>query len=68
MSDFRARLFEEFSELQGRLARLERFLISDTTFDALPVIERDDLREQYKHMKAYHDVLSRRVSRQCGAA
>jgi hypothetical protein len=67
MSDFRARLFEEESQLRQRAEKLEVFIISDK-YDTLPEIDRKDLKEQLKHMKAYLSVLMRRVSRQCGAA
>lgn len=52
MSDFRARLFQEHSELNQRIAKLEQFILGPS-FDALPDIDRADLREQLTHMKAY---------------
>ena len=67
MNDFRARLFEEFDQLGKRTDRLKEFCLTDK-FDSLPEIERNDLREQLKHMQAYWKVLSHRVSRQCGNA
>lgn len=67
MSDFRSRLFDEYSELQKKVEKLKEFIIGDT-YDKLPEIDRTDLKEQLKHMEAYNAVLSRRVSRQCGNA
>ena len=63
--DWVARLHQEFSELGMRLEKLDAFILSDK-FDELPEIERKDLKEQRKHMKGYHDVLTRRISRRCG--
>jgi hypothetical protein len=67
MSDFRARLFEEFNQLSQRIQKLRDFIISDK-FDDLAEIDRKDLKEQLKHMQGYYDVLSRRSSRLCGDA
>ncbi|MDR5730092.1 MAG: hypothetical protein RB191_21990 [Terriglobia bacterium] len=67
MSDFRERLFLEYGELQRRLEALKAFILTDQ-FEALPEIERKDLREQLGHMREYNDVLSRRASRQCNSA
>lgn len=64
MNDFRARMIEEYTELQMRLEKLKEFIMTDK-FDALPEIERKDLKVQLGHMQGYHDVLSHRVSRQC---
>jgi hypothetical protein len=63
-SDTRTRLFEEYSQLLQRVTKLEKFLTTEQ-FAALPQIDRDDLAEQLRHMRAYHKVLSRRVGRQC---
>lgn len=67
MADFKSRMFDEFSELQMRLEKLKEFILTDK-FDALPEIERKDLKAQLGHMQSYHDVLSHRVSRQCNSA
>ena len=56
MSDYRSRLFEEHSLLRQKVERLEAFIISDK-YDALPEIDRKDLKEQLGHMKAYLSVL-----------
>ena len=65
MSDFRSRLFEEHGELSRKLEKLNEFILSDK-YDALPEIDRKDLKEQRNYMKGYMSVLMRRVSRQCG--
>ena len=65
MSNFRARLHMEFSELQIKKDKLMDF-IADDKFDTLTEIDRKDLLEQLKHMKGYESVLGRRVSRLCG--
>lgn len=64
MSTVRARVFEEHTQLGQRIDRLRAFIISEQ-FEALPDVERADLREQLKHMQAYFNVLSNRVSRLC---
>ena len=66
-NDFRARLMIEHSELMERTDKLRDFIVKEQ-FDALPEIDRKDLKEQLRHMEAYADVLSRRVSRLCGDA
>ena len=67
MSDFRARAFTEHDELHQRIEKLTNFIVTPA-FDALPEIERGDLKEQLQHMKAYHATLARRVSRMCNNA
>ena len=67
MSDFRKRLKDEYSQLLYRIEKLKIFIVSDA-LDSLSDIERKDLKEQLKHMEAYFDVLSRRVSRLCNNA
>lgn len=64
MSDFRGRLFEEYDQLTQRIEKLKTFIISEK-YDALPDIDRADLKKQLVHMEQYHNVLYRRVSRQC---
>lgn len=65
MTDFRARLSMEFSELTIKVDKLRHFILSDK-YDALPEIDQTDLRKQLRHMEGYLSVLNRRVSRQCG--
>jgi hypothetical protein len=67
MTDFRARMFDEYSELRQRIEKLKAFIVSDK-YDALPEIDRTDLKEQLHYMESYFGVLSRRVSRQCNNA
>lgn len=67
MSDFRSRLFSEYSDLQVKIEKLKEFVIGEK-YDALPEIDRKDLKEQLGHMVKYCEVLSRRVSRQCNNA
>lgn len=64
MSDFRARLMSEYSELQIRLEKLKEYILTPA-YDSLPEIDRKDLKAQLGHMQRYHDVLSRRCSRLC---
>lgn len=64
MNDFRGRLFEEYDQLTQRIEKLKTFIISEK-YDALPEVERVDIKNQLVHMEQYHNVLSRRVSRQC---
>ena len=62
MGDFRARLFYEFSELLKRIEKVKAFIASDK-YNALPEFDRKDLKEQLKHMEAYHKVLFKRMHR-----
>lgn len=64
MSDFRARLHEEYVQLQYRIEKLTIFIVSEK-YDDLPEIERKALKSQLLHMQSYFDVLSGRVSRLC---
>jgi hypothetical protein len=64
---WRARLFEEHSDLHRKIEKLKKFILG-TEYDSLPEVDREDLKEQLQHMESYHAVLMRRVSRQCGAA
>jgi DNA-binding Lrp family transcriptional regulator len=64
MSDFAARLQVERTELADRVEKLEKFILSDR-FDALPNVDRTDLKDQRSHMRGYLAVLDRRVSRLC---
>lgn len=67
MSDFRSRLFEERTSLADKIKKLESFILSQP-FEDLDQVDRKDLKEQLQHMKAYDDVLLRRVSRLCNNA
>jgi hypothetical protein len=64
MSNFRARLFEEHTQLIERINKLKAFIVSDQ-YEALPEIERNALKQQLKFMEGYFDVLSKRCSRLC---
>lgn len=67
MNDYRAQIFDEYDQLNQRIEKLKVFILSDK-YDALPEIDRVDLKDQLGHMKRYFGVLSRRVSRQCNNA
>lgn len=67
MSDFRARLFEERTQLMQRVEKLKAFICSDK-FEELDQIDQGDLREQLSHMQCYLDVIHRRASRLCNNA
>jgi len=62
MSDFRERLLNEQFELKERAGKLNGFL-GTPAFDGLPQIDREDLKEQLAHMRAYETVLDRRINR-----
>lgn len=64
MSDFRARLMTERTELMQKVSKLETFLTSENSAK-LEDVDRKDLLEQLSHMRSYLDVLDRRVSRLC---
>lgn len=61
-SEWQVRLNEELKEVSDRLSKLSDFILSDK-YDDLPDIDRKNLKEQHHHMKAYVEVLRRRVSR-----
>ncbi len=65
MSNYRERLFEEYSDLQVKVMKLEHFVLQDCYTD-LPEIDQLALREQLGHMRNYLKVLSCRVSRSLG--
>jgi len=65
--DMTMNIYEEYSELQSRVEKLEKFIISDE-FEKLNDTDRSDLKEQLNHMKSYRSVLFRRVSRTCNNA
>lgn len=64
MTDFRGRLLMEFGDLQEKIAKLEKFILSGA-YDGLPEIDRADLKEQHGYMQSYYKVLKRRTSRLC---
>ncbi len=64
MSDFRARLMVERTELMQKVSKLETFLTSENSAK-LEDVDRKDLLEQLSYMRSYLDVLDRRVSRLC---
>lgn len=65
MSDFKTRLVNEVKELTERVEKLSVF-IDSPKFKELESVDREDLVEQLKHMKAYLNVLKRRVNRLVG--
>ena len=65
MSDFRARLFTEQEDLTIKTEKLNSFIVG-VGFDGLPEVDRKDLKEQYKYMMEYLNILNRRVNRQLG--
>ena len=65
MRDFKTRLVNEVKELTERVEKLGVF-IDSPKFKELESVDREDLIEQLKHMKAYLNVLKRRVSRLVG--
>jgi hypothetical protein len=67
MSDFRRRLFEEYTSLHAKLTNLDLFMVTEE-FQALPDVDRKDIAKQRGHMKDYETVLGRRVSRLCNNA
>lgn len=67
MTDYSGRIIEEYDQLHQRIEKLKQFILTDK-YDALPEIDRTDLKSQLLHMQSYFSVLSRRVSRQCNSA
>ena len=64
MSEYRARAFDEYSQLTDRVEKLKEYIVSGD-YDKLPQIEREALKEQLGYMRSYLEVLSKRVSRMC---
>lgn len=65
--DWRGRLFEEHSDLHRKIEKLKKFMLSEE-FRQIPEVDQIDMTEQLSHMQKYHQVLMRRVSRQCNNA
>jgi len=65
MSNWREEMKEEHDELTERIEKLRAFIASDK-YGALWQVERSDLTKQVWHMQEYFNVLSRRISRDCG--
>lgn len=66
-NDYISRIYTEHGELNKNIEKLKDFILSDK-YEALPDIDKKDLKEQLSYMKSYFDILSRRVSRSCGNA
>ena len=54
------RLYEERTQLEGKIRRLGAFQKSEE-YDALPVHDRNLLGDQYMAMTAYYDILNERI-------
>ena len=61
--NYRARMFEEHSDLRIKIKKLKEFILSEK-YDNIPDMDKSNLKEQLKHMEGYFRVLSCRVSRQ----
>lgn len=62
MEDFQQRVVEEKADLDGRLARLMRFIETGSIFHSLPVAEQSRQRLQAIHMRALSAVLGERIA------
>lgn len=62
LKPFQLRVISEHTELQTKANALRNFLASES-FDMLEAEEREDLIIQYGTMRAYSDVLERRIGR-----
>lgn len=62
LGDYRDRMQREYDELDQKVQKLEVFLAGETIKD-LPAVEREDLHEQFRAMRAYRDTLGRRKDR-----
>ena len=60
MSDFKERLFEELDELQDRINELDTF-IKGEKFRDLEIEQQDLLKEQFRIMNQYENILSLRI-------
>ena len=59
--DFIGRVREEKAQLDDKIERLRAFMNSERRFGELPREAQMLLEEQFHHMKAYSDVLRRRL-------
>jgi len=55
------RMKDELEQLAGRLSKLSAFIVANPIFKQMPEDERQLMREQAEHMRAYHDVLETRI-------
>lgn len=60
MSDFKERLFDELDELQDRINELDTF-IKGEKFRDLEIEQQDLLKEQFRIMNQYENILSLRI-------
>ncbi len=56
------RVVDEKTELDARIDKLNAFIATSLIFVGLDPAERERLREQLKHMKAYSAVLGERIA------
>lgn len=61
MEPYQERVVEEKNDLDGKIARLARFLNSGV-LDTMSIEEVDILDEQLTYMQLYNGVLSKRIS------
>ena len=62
MEDYQKRALEEQADIEGKIQRLNAFLMSEA-YDYLPLIDRSLLNKQYAAMCNYKDILTRRIER-----
>lgn len=55
------RVIQERDELRERINKLGLFISTNAKFATLPRRQRRLLRKQYKHMVAYHNILTARL-------
>lgn len=63
--DTRARLIDEYGELQSKTTKLIRFVASEK-YEGLSTVDKSDLSDQLYHMEGYLQVLFRRTARHTG--
>lgn len=56
------RVIEERDELRDRINKLGLFISTNAKYAVLPSRQRRLLRKQYKHMVAYHNILTERLA------
>lgn len=55
------RVIQERDELRDRINKLRLFISTNSKYTALSRMARRLLRKQYKHMVAYHNILTARL-------
>ena len=62
MEDYQKRVLEEQADLEGKIQRLDAFMVSPA-YSSIPAGDAHMLNKQYAAMRKYKDVLAERIAR-----